>query len=342
MAQINKPTDYFNTKLYTGNSSTQSITGVGFQPDWVWCKSRSGADNHAIFDAVRGGQKQLRSNTTDAELTRTNAISSFDSDGWSMGSQPEMNSSGTTYASWNWLAGGTASSNTDGATTTNVSVNTTAGFSVFTFTGTGANTTVGHGLGAVPKMFIVKRYDASNNWRVYHHSLGNGNQLTLEQTSASASAAGFTNNTDPTSSVISLGNQGSSNASGGSMICYAFAEKKGFSKFGKYTSINSHDSNFVYLGFKPAMIIFKNISVATDWHILDRTRYSFNGSSEAVLEPNTSDAENYSAFGEVDFLSNGFKIRNNNGVSSGGYEHIYMAFAESPLVGTNNIPAVAR
>jgi len=148
---IKKPSDYFNTVLYTGNSSTQSITGVGFQPDWVWCKSRSG-DNHAIFDSVRGGQKQLRSNTTDAELTRTNAISSFDSDGWSMGSQPEMNSSGATYASWSWLGANGTASNTDGSITSTVSANTTSGFSIVSYTANGtAGATVGHGLGAVPK-----------------------------------------------------------------------------------------------------------------------------------------------------------------------------------------------
>ena len=163
----------------------------------------------------------------------------------------------------------------------------------------------------------------------------------LNTTDASSSNTGW-QSTDATSSVFYVSGGGAVNGSGASLIAYCFAEKQGYSKFGKYTSINSHDSTFVYLGFKPSMIIFKNTSYSSDWHILDRTRYTFNGSSEAVLEPNTSDAENYSAFGEVDFLSNGFKIRNNNGVSSGGYDHIYMAFAENPFVTSTGVPATAR
>jgi len=249
---LDDPTLYFNTVLYTGTGSNNAITGVGFQPDWVWQKRRDSAANHELTDSVRGINSTLISNSDSAQDTGTDKLQSFDSDGFTAGSSSTANASGGTYVSWSWLAGGTASSNTDGATTTNVSANTTAGFSVFSFTGTGANTTVGHGLGAVPKMFIVKRYDLSNNWRVYHHSIGNGNQLTLESTSAKSSSSGFTNNTDPTSSVISLGNQGSSNASGGSMICYAFAEKKGYSKFGSYTGNGNADGPFVYTGFKPA------------------------------------------------------------------------------------------
>lgn len=340
MAQIDKPGLHFNNVLYTGNGSTQSITGVGFQPDWIWIKERSATSNHKINDVIRGTSKYLASDSSAAEDTTGAGIQSYDSDGFSISNATDINDNSQTYVAWNWKAGGTASSNTDGATTTNVSVNTTAGFSVFTFTGTGANTTVGHGLGAVPKMFIVKRYDASNNWRVYHHSLGNGNQLTLEQTSASASAAGFTNNTDPTSSVISLGNQGSSNASGGSMICYAFAEKKGYSSFGSYTANGNADGTFVYTGFKPAYLMIKKSSATENWLVVDNKRDTYNTVQNTIIL-NTTNSE-FTGTDRVDFLSNGFKCRTATGGINDSGTFIYMAFAENPIVGSNNVPAVAR
>ena len=201
---INKSTDYFNTKLYTGNGSTQSITGVGFQPDWVWVKSRSNATNHSAYDIIRGVQQELRPNSTDAGATRSTGLTSFDSDGFSAGSNININNSGYTYASWNWLAGGTASSNSDGDITSTVSANTAAGFSIVSYTGTGANATVGHGLGVAPKMIIVKKYDVTGSWGVYHHSLGNSNHLYLQNTDASTSSSTIFNSTSPTSSVFSL------------------------------------------------------------------------------------------------------------------------------------------
>ena len=342
---IDKPTDYFNTVLYTGNnSSSHSITGVGFQPDWVWIKPRNGTDGHVLTDSVRGALKRLRSEGTNAEDTLSGSLSSFDSDGFTVGNAGEVNSSSYNFVAWNWLAGGTASSNTDGSITSSVSANTTAGFSIVSYTGTGSAATIGHSLGVVPSMIITKRRDSTSNWMVYHSSLGATKYLQLETTDQANTSSTRWNDTEPTSSVFTVGTSSGTNPSSGTMIAYCFAEKKGYSKFGSYTSINSHDSNFVYLGFKPAMIIFKNTSYSggSDWNILDRTRYTFNSSSEAVLEPNTSDAENYSAFGEIDFLSNGFKIRNNNGISSGGYDHIYMAFAENPFVTSGGIPATAR
>ena len=342
MAIIDKPSDYFNTKLYTGNSSTQSITGVGFQPDWVWCKSRNGADNHAIFDSVRGGQKQLRSNTTGAELTRTNAISSFDSDGWSMGSQPEMNSSGATYASWSWKAGGTASSNTNGSITSSVSANQDAGFSIVSYTGTGANATVGHGLGVAPKMIITKYRDGANNWGVYHKDIGAGKYLELNTAIAEASNTAVWNNTDPTSSVFSVGTNNRAN-SAGAMVAYCFAEKQGYSKFGSYTGNGSTDGTFVYLGFKPAFLLYKNASGNfTNWQVHDSKRSTYNLSVNR-LNPNDSSVELGTTADSFDFLSNGFKARataiNSN---TSGSTYIYMAFAENPFVTSTGVCATAR
>jgi len=337
---IKKPSDYFNTVLYTGNSSTQSITGVGFQPDWVWCKSRSG-DNHAIFDSVRGGQKQLRSNTTDAELTRTNAISSFDSDGWSMGSQPEMNSSGATYASWSWLGANGTASNTDGSITSTVSANTTSGFSIVSYTANGtAGATVGHGLGAVPKMIIVKSRTSVDSWIVYHAgntSAPETDYLSLNTTDYTADDA-IWNDTAPTSSVFSLGTNAPVNGSGKNLIAYCFAEKKGFSKFGSYTGNGSTDGTFVYTGFKPAFLMIKCFDNARSWVMWDTKRNPYNLSTYGLLA-DTNDTEN-SGY-NVDLLSNGFKLRTTgSGENGSGFNYIYMAFAEEPLVGDN--PATAR
>jgi len=361
---IDKPSDYFNTILWTGASDTagRSFTGVGFRPDLVWSKIRDDTYNHNWFDSVRtaGSDKELNSNTTGAEGSGDTDgygfISSFDTDGFtsapgtaSGGRNLEYNQNGNTFVAWNWKAGTSVSGTTTGSGTGKAytgSVSTDAGFSIIKYIGNGtAGHQIPHHLNSVPKMIILKNITGgSENWFVYHASLGNTKDIHLNTTGASATADSW-NNTTPTSTVWTMSDQSAINSTDGNdHIAYCFSEKKGYSKFGKYTSINSHDSTFVYLGFKPSMIIFKNTSYSggSDWNILDRTRYTFNGSSEAVLEPNTSDAENYSAFGEVDFLSNGFKIRNNNGVSSGGYDHIYMAFAENPFVTSTGVPATAR
>ena len=323
---IDKPSDYFETVLYTGNGGTQSITSLDFAPALCWFKSRTTTDAHAWYDSVRGATKRIKSNSADAETTQSTALTSFNSDGFSIGAGGDVNTSSASMAVWNWKE--TAD----------------AGFDIVSYTGNGSARTLSHSLSAIPKMIIVKRRDASGGWIVYHASLGNTKISELHENAASQTSSASWNNTTPTTSVFTVGDANATNANNGTFIAYLFAEKKGYSKFGKYTSANSHDSTFVYLGFKPSMIMFKNTSYSggSDWHILDRTRYTFNGSSEAVLEPNTNDAVNYSAFGEVDFLSNGFKIRNDNGVSSGGYDHIYMAFAESPFVTSTGVPATAR
>ena len=344
MAQINKSSDYFNTKLYTGTNATQSITGVGFQPDFTWFKRRDSSAQHSLFDSVRGVTKQLASNLTNADTTITDALSSFDSDGFTLGvdSGNYINFNGATYASWNWLASNTTASNTDGSITSTVSANTTSGFSIVSYTGTGANATVGHGLSSAPKMVIVKdRDNGTYAWHVYHVGIGATKTIYLNLTNTPDTNSIYWNNTAPTSSVFSVGTSVTTTNSGDNFIAYCFAEKKGFSKFGSYTGNGSADGTFVYTGFKPAFVIIKQSNDARDWIMVDNKRNTFNVVNNRLF-PNSSDAQNTSV-DALDFTAQGFKIRNTNTtVNVSGGTYIYMAFAESPLVGTNNIPATAR
>jgi len=340
---IDKPTDYFNTVLWSGNSSTQSITGVGFQADFVWIKDRSGGNDHQILDSVRGATKALSSNRTDLN-TFSDGLTSFDSDGYSLGNNTRYNASGSNYVGWNWLAGGTASSNSDGSTTSSVSANTTSGFSIVKFTGTGSATTLGHGLGAVPKWILVKTLDRTENWVVYHvgndASAPEDKSIRLDGTNAVQDNSGHFNDTAPTSSVFSVGNGAGVNPSGEDQIAYCFAEKKGYSKFGTYKGNSNADGPFVYTGFKPSFIIGKVSSDTNDWFMFDNKRSTFNAVDDSLF-PNKSDAESTSHV--IDFLSNGFKIRDSDGtVNSTGNTYIYMAFAESPFVSSKGIPTTAR
>ena len=341
MAYISfQPSDYFNTKLYTGNGSTQSITGVGFQPDWVWIKQRNGAEWHNLIDSVRGGTKVVYSNETNAEATSSNLITSFDSDGFSLGTANEVNGNTNTFASWNWLAGGSASSNSNGSITSSVSANTTAGFSIVSYTGTGSNATVGHGLGVAPKVLILKsRTRSDGQWTVGSDMLGWSKFLFLDATSAEQTFNLY-QNTAPTSSVFYLSGDGGVNQSSGSMIGYAFAEKKGYSKFGSYTGNGNADGPFVYTGFRPAWVLVKLSSGVDDWQILDNKRSPHNIVG-GYLRPNSSSVTVDNDV--IDFTSVGFKLRTSAGSwNPSGGTFIYMAFAESPLVNSNGVPATAR
>ena len=339
---INKSGDYFNTKLYAGNGSTNAQTGVGFQPDLFWCKSRSNAENHTLIDAVRGVGYGIGSNTNAAQYGSTN-FGSFDSDGftWS-GNLGSGNENGQTYASWNWKANGAGSSNTDGSITSTVSANTTSGFSIVKFTGTGSLATVGHGLGSAPKMIIMKNTNTTNGWEVYHQSLGNTDYIQLNTTDISYSSATRWNNTSPTNNVFTVNTENGVNKSGSDLIAYCFAEKTGYSKFGKYTGNGSTDGAFVYTGFKPAFVIIKNTSATEHWNMNDNKRDPFNVMSKR-LYPSSANNEVTDASYYMDYLSNGFKIRSNSSSwNSSGNTMIYMAFAEAPLVGSNNVPCTAR
>ena len=331
---IDNPTSFFNTVLYTGNASTNAITGVGFQPDWVWLKRRDGTGNHNLYDAVRGATKYLESSSTAPDQTQSAGLTAFDSDGFTLGSNTNMNGSSNSYVSWNWSAGtGQGSSNTDGTiNTTYTSVNTTAGFSISKFTGTGSAATVGHGLGAVPKMYMVKNITTNSlQWRVYHASLGATKHLALEATQAEGTASSVFNNTEPTSTVFSIGTDNGSNKSGDSHVAYCFAEVKGYSKFGSYTGSGNADGAFIYTGFKPAFVLLKVSSTTNNWNMFDDKRPGFNEIDQRLF-PNLSDAEQ-DGTAAVDFLSNGFKFRNtNDNYNASGATYLYMAFAKSPFV----------
>ena len=344
---IDDPSIYFNTLAYAGNgSSGRSVTGVGFQPDWVWIKNRSDGDPNKIFDSVRGVSKSIKSNSTDAEVsTEENGyVSAFNSDGFTLtqgsSSQQDVNKSSENYVAWNWLAGGSASSNSSGDITSSVSASTTAGISIVSYTGTGATATIGHGLGAAPKMVIVKQRNTTRNWVVMHQGIGFTKYLYLDSTQAS-STGNFFNDTDPSSTVFNVVNDGGVNASSGSYIAYCFAPIKGYSKFGSYTGNGNANGPFIYTGFKPAWVMIKVFSGNTGgWDIYDNKRLTFNPNEE-VLQANANSAE--ASNDAIDLLSNGFKIRNTTGNQNGsGNSHIYMAFAESPFVNSNGIPTNAR
>ena len=344
---IDKPTDYFNTKLYTGTGSTHNITGVGFQPDWVWIKSRSDAYAHYVFDVIRGATKQVQTNLADPETTSANQLTSFDSDGFTLGTDIVTNGSSKTFASWNWLAGGTASSNTDGSITSSVSASTTSGFSIVSYTGNGsAGATVGHGLGSAPAVMIFKIRNTADNWRVYHQGIDatapEDYHVQFNSTGARIDNSGFFNDTAPTSSVFTLGSDSGINGSSNTFIAYCFAEKKGYSKFGSYQGNSSTDGTFVFLGFKPAFLIAKCSSATGSWFMADNKRDGFNVITKALLAESSAIEAN-ETYHAVDFLSNGFKWRGSDDrVNVSGKTYIYMAFAENPFVTSTGIPTTAR
>jgi len=329
---INKSTDYFNTKLYTGNGSAgHAITGVGFQPDWVWYKGRNDTEDPKIFDAVRGVTKAIKPNGTDAEFTQS-GVTSFDSDGFTLGSHTGGNENNINFVAWNWKGNGAGSSNTDGSITSTVSANTTAGFSIVKWTSSTGADTVGHGLGVTPQVVISKTRSVSNNWNVHTTIIDGSNDYLFLNTSG---ASGNSSYAVPTSSIFNF-NYGSST----DFISYVFAQKKGYSKFGSYTGNGDADGAFVYTGFKPAVIIAKLSSGVSDWRIYDNKRLGYNVDNNP-LRVNDSRAEETDD--NIDFLSNGFKWRTTDSALNGsGSTYIYMAFASAPLVGSNNIPATAR
>ena len=334
---IDNPFKFFNTVLYTG--ANKSITGVNFQPDWVWIKERD-SGYHAIFDSIRGVTKVLSSNVNVAESTQSDTLTAFGTDGFTLGADSAnyVGGSSTNTVSWNWLAGGSASSNSDGSITSSVSANTTAGFSIVSYTGTGSNATVGHGLGVAPKWILVKSRDASENWVVFHKSLNSSGAGTYIYLNTQAAAAGggsntsIFNNTAPTSSVFSIGTDGNINNSGDDYIAYCFAEIKGYSKVGSW---KGRSNPFIYTGFSPSFILGKNATNASayDWWIVDNKRDVNNDNSTNFLRPNGSDAEQTATSSPVSFLSNGFSLTSTEHTFNGdGQTMIFMAFAESPFV----------
>ena len=356
---INKPNQYFDTQLWTGtNASGRTFTGLNFQPNFIWSKCRNSANyNHVIVDRVRGGNYFIFPNSTVAEDNKSHGeITSWNSDGstWIDGTNVTYPRAyyndgagsalgGSTYVSWNWKAGDSAGlSNTAGSITSTVSANTTSGFSIVSWAGNQtAGASCGHGLGVAPSMIFKRRRngDGADFWYVYHKSLGNSNSVYLNDTSGSA-ASGAWNSQTPTSTVFYHGS--SIRENGGNMIAYCFAPIKGYSAFASYTGNGSTDGTFIYTGFKPAFVLIKCSSAAENWHIFDDVRNTYN-TADKDLRPNTTGAETTSSLSNIDFLSNGFKLRNGDADYNGsGTTYIGFAVAEQPFVSSKSIPTTAR
>ncbi len=362
---IDDPSAHFQTALWTGtNAVNKVITNDGnsdLQPDLIWAKARTSTsytDNHFIVDSSRGRTKGLVPNDTSAETTTTgnqseNDLLSFNTDGFTVGivnSTAALNASSASNVGWQWKAnGGTTSSNTDGATTSTVQANTDAGFSIVTWTGTGSATTLGHGLGVAPAVLIVKNRSTAVDWAIYHKDLTDAGYVIQLNTADGEVDSGTNrwNHTDPTSSVFSVGSGQQTNQSSNNMVCYAFAEKQGYSKFGSYTGNGTaNDGPFVYLGFKPAFIIIKSLASTGAHYLWDVKRSNLTlVIMYQTLNAAEVDAEGSNTIMTIDALSNGFKVKNtgsNNGTNQSGTKYIFYAWAENPLVTSTGIPTTAR
>ena len=343
MAYISfKPTDNFSTKLYTGNASTNAITGVGFQPDSVVTKSRNATYDWMQYDSVRGATKEIRWNGNWSEATGANLLQSFDSDGFTLGSTDTSNNSGTTFVSYNWKMGTTSGLSGGSITPLNYSINTTAKMSVIRYTGNSTSgATVPHGLGVKPaSMWVKKVTGGADSWAIYNKSMTATSYLELDVANGIASNAGRWNNTEPTTSVFSLGDSSTTNGNNNNYIAYIFAEVPGFSKFASFKGYANNDGPFIYTGFAPAMIIIKSTGSSENWHMYDNKRSTFNV-RDKTLDPDQTSAE--STLSGIDFLSNGFKMRTSATWGNGsGVNITYYAFAQQPIVGTNDTPGVAQ
>ena len=323
------PSKQFGVVTYTGNGTARSFTGLGFQPDMLWIKMRNSGDHGKITDSVRGVQKALISNTTGAETTDTNGVTAFGTDGFSIGSGNQYNLNEYNFVAWCWRAGGTASSNTDGTTTVSLSANPKAGFSIITYTGTGsAGATIGHGLSAKPAFIIVKNRTDTDSWAIYHESIG-ADFYTAFSGAIFSNNATFWNDTEPTTSVITLGTNNRVNGSSDNLVCYAWAQIEGYSKFGEFQGNGNADGPFIYTGFRPRMLFIKRNANSHYWKIFDTARNTNNLTDNSLSWDNT-DAE--SSSNGIDILSNGFKLRNSNSsFNNSGSQFVYGAWGDVPF-----------
>ena len=351
---IDDPTIFFKSVLWTGNSGTQSITGVGFQPDWIWVKVRAdnnvtGETGHLLTDSVRGNTKYLQSNTTAAEATASNTITSFDSDGFSLGNKAELNSNSNTYVGWNWKAGTTSGiSGSPSITPSGYSFSQTAGFSIIAYTGNASvGATIPHGLGVAPAVIIFKNRDASVKWAVYHHkntSAPETDHLVLNTNAATSDDDSILNDTAPSSTLITMKTSSAVNSNSVKYIAYCFSEIQGYSKFGSYTGNSSTNGPFLHMGFKPAFLMVKRTNTTENWYMKDNKRDPFNDMNQSALYANGNAAEaTDGSWLTGDACANGFKIRKNDTSSNGsGSTYVYFAFAESPFVNSSGVPTNAR
>ena len=324
---IDDPSAYFQTTLYTGNGGTNAITNTGnsdLQPDWVWLKDRTTSEaSHKVYDAVRGTTKYLAPNNTGAEATES-GVTAFGSDGFTLGSAGGTNGNGISFVSWNWKE------------------SATAGFDIVAYTGTGSSNAVSHSLSATPSMIIIKNRDDADSWYVWHQGLGAvaSNYINLDTSGPKSSVSDGI--TAISSSNFTVNTRGDVNASSEKYIAYCFAEKQGYSKFGTYEGNGNANGTYVHLGFQPAFLIVKPIDAADNWVMFDNKRLGFNSSTSPYnFYANTNGPETTDT-GQLDFVSNGFKIRNGGGTVNKTSTYIYMAFASNPFTTSTGVPATAR
>ena len=337
---VDKASLFQNNVLYTGTGGVQTISGVGFEPDFTWCKDRTNSYDHVWFDQVRGATERISSNTTGAESTQVNDLTAWNSDGFVVGSGSNINNNTNLFVSWNWKLGTTSGLTGGTITPSSYSINTTARQGIYKRTGTASAGTITHGLGGTPKMIITKNLSSTSNWRVYHVALGSGNGINLNETAGDYSDANLWNGTDPTSTVYSIGSSNDTNKSGSDFIDYVFCEMSGFSSIGKYTGNGNADGPFVYLGFRPAFLLVKCWSHAEPWLLWDDKRLGYNEKNYRI-NANEAGGDNTSI--EIDLLSNGFKfISSGAHLNGSGRYYLYLAFADFPLVSSNDVPGTAR
>lgn len=334
--------DYMNSVTYTGTGSEHGVTGVGFAPDLVQIKKTNGTTDWGWFDTSRGGTKNLKSNKQDAESTEAQSLKTFGSDGFTLGTGGDYNGSGGSFVSHNWsMNGGTTASNSDGSITSTVQANSTAKCSVVTYTGTGSNATVGHGLGVIPQIIIVKKTNSSGHWSVYLHTLGGTKISYTSSSTINSSNSGYWNNTDATSSVFSVGTQDDVNGSSNTYVAWCFGNVDGFSKVGSYTGNGNANGSFIYTGHTPQWIMIIRTSSANDWNIWDSARFPLNPDANNIFW-NLSQGNNGTSL-DMDVLSNGFKLRTSNSqVNGSGNTYTYWSIASNPFVGDGTSPIPAR
>jgi len=353
---IDDPSEYFHTQLYAGDgnddrSITNDANAGNFSPDWLWLKNRSGTNSNALVDTTRGATKVLRSNATNAEETEANGIQAFETDGFQIGSGGLVNTNGNDYVAWQWKAnGGTTSSNSNGSITSTVQANTTAGFSIVTYVSNNTEgATFGHGLSSTPDLVIVKGRDSADNWAVFNGtSTTNSRSLHLDTNDGEIPVSSYNfwnlywDETRPSSTVVTLGVDAKVNKSGNeNFVSYCFHSVKGYSKIGKYTGNGNSDGPFIYTGFKPAWLLFKQTSAnGENWRIFDNKRSPFNQVDDHLFASSNSVENDETG---CDFLSNGFKWKNSDAHQNGnGATYVYMAFAEHPFVSSKGVPVTAR
>ena len=342
MAIIDKPSNTFNIKLYTGTGSSNAVTGVNFLPAFTWIKSRTTYSDFILTDVVRGVTKTIHSNSTAAQTTEAQDLKSFDSDGFTVGTNNNVNKSSDNMLSWNWKGGTTSGIATNGSTTITPSAysfDQTAGFSVVAYTGNQtAGAKLAHGLGVKPDWIICKSSAGTGAWGVYHKSLGATYAVLLNSTAVKDNDATAWNDVEPDAVNITLGTSVNTNKTG-TCVAFAFAEKQGYSKFGSWLgNANAANGGFIYLGFKPAYLLVKGADGITEWFATDSKRPGYNLNYK--INPNIMDAEATAASASYcDLLSNGFRVTYNDVVNE---KQLYMAFAENPFVTSTGVPACAR